>query len=609
MLDKVKCVCTINKENLMKYKKITFIIFIFAMLFNNNVYAEKKYFANRREIRDGLNNITGYIYSEPITAELARLNRLIIKKPVYELETELADNILVPVNTTTINTASINPTPSQFNHGTASSIRNPTAVDPDPLTTPVPSAEISLVSNNLQILSELNKVDLTSLTEEYSPEQIENITNSMDNFYTTTLGDVTSPEKAVEISHTATKNHIDLKKYYNPNNLDSSDDTYVNTLLPKQQSEVYLATIYDIENRDEKAEGYPELVAKKEPLDRSVNRLEVYDELVQIATDTTNSRIMELVAADISTPAMAVSGALPEEKNYYTGISAGNTRNNLNSVWVRGTYGGVRQGKNLKNSSFYGNTYGGTIGADGNITDDILLGISYTRLYADFKYRIGLGNKARTISDIMSVYGITKLNDRYTLQGLFTTGKTLVKQKAKRLININTYKTAFGEFDVNTYCAETILNYKVPSNTYTIIPSLGFRYSRNYDSGYNEYGTGVHNFHVSGRTYTSFSALLGLKLKRSYNISDNLILTPGIHGQIERHLYNKADGVQIHKQWVNNFSDGTKVPQTSIHKTGYNLGSTVSLAYKDINFLLTYNTHMRKKYQSHQGTLRVKYSL
>ncbi|CAN0598114.1 unnamed protein product, partial [Ectocarpus sp. 12 AP-2014] len=193
-------------------------------------------------------------------------------------------------------------------------------------------------------------------------------------------------------------------------------------------------------------------------------------------------------------------------------VSAGNKEHNLNSVWMRGTYGGVWQGKNLKNSSFYGNTYGGTIGADGNITDDTLLGISYTRLYADFKYRIGLGNKARTISDIMSIYGVTKLNDKYTLQSLFTTGKTHVKQKTKRLIGINTYKTAFGEFDVNTYCAEAILNYKVPNNTYIIIPSLGFRYSRNYDSGYHEHGTGVHNFHVSDRTYTSFTALLGMKL-------------------------------------------------------------------------------------------------
>ena len=118
----------------------------------------------------------------------------------------------------------------------------------------------------------------------------------------------------------------------------------------------------------------------------------------------------------------------------------------------------------------------------------------------------------------------------------------------------------------------------------------------------------MHIFHVSDRTYTSFTALLGMKLKRSYAISDNLLFTPGIHGQIERHLYNKADGVQIHKQWVSSFSDGAIVPLTSIHKTGYNLGSTVSLAYKDINFLLTYNTHMRKKYKSHQGTFRIKYS-
>lgn len=205
----------------------------------------------------------------------------------------------------------------------------------------------------------------------------------------------------------------------------------------------------------------------------------------------------------------------------------------------------------------------------------------------------------------MSVYGVNRLNDKYTLQGLFTTGLTSVKQKSRRLIGANRYKTAFGKFNVKTYCSEIILNYFLQND---IIPNLGFRYSRNYDSGYNEYGTGVHNFYISDKTHTSFSALLGIKLKKSYNISDNLLLTPGVHIQIERYLYNKSDKVQIHKQWVNSFSADAKIPATNTHKTGYNLGSTISLAYKNTDFLFAYNTHIRKKYTSHQGTFRVKYS-
>lgn len=481
------------------YKRITHITLLFAMtcISSNSALATIRYFSHKEE-GTLQNGTAGTWYSVPITEPF--LIKLWTKQGTLSpLDLEVYDGvspIFIPYTQVNPNPLPINPGPAAIVPGPAAIIPGPAAVNPDPLTTSALSPEVSSLNKDLQILSELSKVDVASLTEDYSPEEIKSISNAIDDFYTTTLGEVTSPEKAVEISHIATQNNIDLKKYYNPSSIDSSDDAYANTLTPKEQSELYLATIHDIENRDDKAEGHPELVAKEGALDQSINRLEVYEELIQIATDTTNSRIMELVATDISSPIITTSSALPGTRDY-TGVSAGNKEHNLNSVWMRGTYGGVWQGKNLKNSSFYGNTYGGTIGADGNITDDTLLGISYTRLYADFKYRIGLGNKARTISDIMSVYGVTKLNDKYTLQSLFTTGKTHVKQKTKRLIGINTYKTAFGEFDVNTYCAEAILNYKVPNDTYIIIPSLGFRYSRNYDSGYHEHVTGVHNFHVS----------------------------------------------------------------------------------------------------------------
>ena len=120
--------------------------------------------------------------------------------------------------------------------------------------------------------------------------------------------------------------------------------------------------------------------------------------------------------SDIYNQVQITTNASSETKQY-TGISAGNERHNLNAVWIRGTYGHVKQGKNLKNSKFFGNIYGTTVGVDGNITDDTVIGISYTRLYADFKYNLGLGHKASTVSDIMIWQ---QFRGQYFIKGFFS---------------------------------------------------------------------------------------------------------------------------------------------------------------------------------------------
>jgi len=459
------------------------------------------------------------------------------------------------------------------------------------------------------IFSELNNTNPQSpkssdlLVHKYTPEQLAVIEYVVDKFYESDSILVTTPVEALQISRLLKEGGINFKNYYNPNSIDPSDDTYVNSLTSKEQSHLYLATIQDIDNRDNDG-GQAERIVNEQSFDKNVNKLEIYDELMQIATDTTNSRIIELVTLDVSNP-IQVASVL--DKKDYSGISAGDIKHKLNGVWVRGIYGYIKQGKNIKNQSFYGNTYGGTIGVDGNITDDTLVGISYTRMYADFKYKIGIGNKVNTVSNIMSIYGITKLRDNLLLQGLFSAGKITAKQKSNRLIDIGTYKTAFGNLEIDTYSAETILNYKIAHSLYYVMPSIGFRYNKNYDNGYNEYGTGVHNLKVASKIYNSCALLLGIKMRRSYNISDNIILTPGIHGQIDRYVYTKASNDNVHKQWVDSISTNKTTTSINTHKIGYNLGSTISLGYNNTEILMTYNAHLRGKYRSHQGSFRFKY--
>ena len=390
--------------------------------------------------------------------------------------------------------------------------------------------------------------------------------------------------------------------YYRPH-FDPTDDYHLKPLNKSQQKELYWQTIVDIGNRkrlftaDSVNEGGgpppPEIIEQK-PADFNENKFEIYDELMLIANDSTNSRISELI-----TPFHTTSS--------YTVISAGDNsiKTKQKSAWVRGLYGFINQGQELEQMGFKGNNYGGTVGIDTNITDDTLIGISYTKMFANFKYKIGPGNRANATSDVFSLYGVSELINDFILQGLASIGRIQVKQQTQRKIDINKFKTVYSSFDVDSYSAEAVLNYQVSNlQRYYIMPNIGMRFSKSYDEGYEETNAGVFNMKTSPRSYNRWLLLVGTKAGINYNLSENLSLIPGVHIQVGKYIGNKANDYQVATVVT---SVTANVPVKS-RGTAYNIGSTLRIGYKNkADILFSYNAHLIGKYRSHQGSLSFKY--
>lgn len=385
--------------------------------------------------------------------------------------------------------------------------------------------------------------------------------------------------------------------------VDPTDDNYVKTLSKSQQQELYRQTLEDIGNSmiiaasGNGGDGSPldplEEIIEQKPADFKENKFEIYDELMLIATDPTNSRISELI-----TPLHVTSS--------YTGISAGENsiKAKQKSAWVRGLYGFINQGQELEQMGFKGHNYGGTVGVDANITDDNLIGISYTRMVANFKYKIGAGNKANTISDVFALYGVSEVTNDFILQGLASVGKIQVKQHTQRKIGDNKFKTVYSNFNVDVYSAEAILNYQVPNlQKYYIMPNIGMRFSKSYDEGYDETNAGVFNMKTSPRSYTSWLLLTGLKAGINCNLSENFSLIPGVHIQLGKYINNKANSHQV----VRVLDTVTANVPVKSRGTAYNIGSTLRIDYKNrVEILFSYNAHLIGKYRSHQGSLSFK---
>lgn len=382
------------------------------------------------------------------------------------------------------------------------------------------------------------------------------------------------------------------------------DDQIVAGMSNAEQKHLFIATLHDIYEEDKDA-------AVKLVNDRHTEHktLDLYDEIPDIIGAVTNHRSQGHVVSmattiDDNTLITTESSNIQDTES---GIAAGeeNPLALLKGVWIRGLYGDINQGQKSGQVGFHGQTKGGTIGIDGNLNDNTIIGLSYTRMLANFKYKKGQGNKVDTISDFASLYGVNKINNNFILQGLFSVGKTKAKQKTQHLVGINTFKAATGKSKVNTYSVESILNYKIPvsNSDFYIMPNVGFRFNKNYDGGYSEHGAGIYNLTVSSKEHSSWAIITGIKMGKAHRISDSLTITTGIHAEIDHYVHNKTKQAKTKMQWSDTFIDGTSIA-IKTDKTGYNVGASLLGARKSSEILATYNLHLRGKYTSHQGSFR-----
>ena len=382
------------------------------------------------------------------------------------------------------------------------------------------------------------------------------------------------------------------------------DDHAIAGMSNTEQKHLFIATLQDIYEEDKDA-------AVRLVNDRHTEHktLDLYDEIPDIIGAVTNHRSQGHVVSmattiDDNTLITTESSNIQDTES---GIAAGeeNPLALLKGVWIRGLYGDINQGQKSGQVGFHGQTKGGTIGIDGNLNDNTIIGLSYTRMLANFKYKKGQGNKVDTISDFASLYGVNKINSNFILQGLFSVGKTRAKQKTQHLVGINTFKAATGKSKVNTYSVESILNYKIPvsNSDFYIMPNVGFRFNKNYDGGYSEHGAGIYNLTVSSKEHSSWAIITGIKMGKAHRISDSLTITTGIHAEIDHYVHNKTKQAKTKMQWSDTFIDGTSIA-IKTDKTGYNVGASLLGARKTSEILATYNLHLRGKYTSHQGSLR-----
>jgi outer membrane autotransporter protein len=276
-------------------------------------------------------------------------------------------------------------------------------------------------------------------------------------------------------------------------------------------------------------------------------------------------------------------------------------------VWITGFYGSAKQGSKLNSSGYSSNTGGAAIGADISIGENEanLIGLAYTNARSGFKIKQTKNDKINTNSHIFSIYGQAEIVNNLLFHGSASVLKSEVVTKSAKLVDATTYKMATGKFNSNGSSFNSLLSYKFDTNSIVLMPNIGFKYGVTFDGAYNEAGTGVYNLSITKKSSKNFSGLVGLKaMMKPTIVHENIHIIPTIDFSVEKILSHKEKNAKVKLKWADReFINDSKTAK--LEKMAYNLGGSVLVKHNNKEITATYNCHLKKKYVSHQGTIKL----
>nr|WP_253308359.1 autotransporter outer membrane beta-barrel domain-containing protein [Rickettsia endosymbiont of Ceutorhynchus assimilis] len=310
------------------------------------------------------------------------------------------------------------------------------------------------------------------------------------------------------------------------------------------------------------------------------------------AMGSLNSRMNSFQA--VNQPIAVASGDEDEAKfgvwaTPFVGNSTQKMRNNING-----------------NKTNFG---GATVGFDGMINDQVVLGVAYTRAGTKIKQKNDkIGDSSKVKSNIYSIYGLYNLpNNNLFFQAVGSYSDSRIKSYSQRYQPVarNTLATqiANGNYKSRGFTGQIMAGYDyVAPQAVKLTPMVGLRYSKVKDSGYTETGTTLQNLIVKGKNYNLVNGLAGVKLSKDIN-TGHMILTPEIYGMLDYGFKNKLPTPDARLQGMTTPFPASKFKPV---KTTWNVGAGVTAKYKMMEYGVNYDANVASKYFAQQGSVKIR---
>jgi outer membrane autotransporter protein len=249
--------------------------------------------------------------------------------------------------------------------------------------------------------------------------------------------------------------------------------------------------------------------------------------------------------------------------------------------------------------------YGGSVGADFEFGESIILGGAYSNVSSDFKYdgTNKNGNKTDVKSHVFSIYAQTSLTSDIAWHNIVSLSKSDLEGKR----NAEGNSVASSKSKSEGLSFETNLGYKLVQDDIMLVPNIGLRYGYFKDKGYTETGAGVHNITQSASSSKILTGTLGAKVMWNTKVGD-ASFSPYLQGSIDHNFSHQGGKVNAKFVWMENYFASKAETGNKPEKTAYNIGAGALMKQGNVELSLGYNLNLAKKYQAHQGTVKLKLS-
>ena len=287
-----------------------------------------------------------------------------------------------------------------------------------------------------------------------------------------------------------------------------------------------------------------------------------------------------------------------------TGTAAGDSHKIEKGVWISGMLAKNTQKENKNHSAYNAKIYGGTIGADAQVTEHTLIGAFYSNITSAFTFKgAAKGSKLDAKSHVFGIYGDTAFTDNLSAQMILAYGQTTIDNRRKDGTN-----TAISKFKNAVYSGDLNLTYnKYLANNVSIIPTMGIRYSYFADEAYKESKAGLNNLSYGKKSSSNLEAMFGAKLIWQKQVLSNLILVPSIKASVHQVLSEQSSKVKTTLAWGEEyFSSDIVKKDKKADKTRFNIGAGLLAKIDNVDLSMDYSLSIRKQYTGHQGSVKIR---
>ncbi len=255
-------------------------------------------------------------------------------------------------------------------------------------------------------------------------------------------------------------------------------------------------------------------------------------------------------------------------------------------AWIQTLYNHSKQDENSKNQGFTGKTAGVALGLDGEIKDNLTVGLGYAYGKSDVD---SAGRDIDIDGHTLYIYGKYQPSAWY-VRGLAHYGFAEYEEKANIAGIANKAK-----YDVHNYGARAFVGYDMP-NGFT--PEAGLRLTRidrkNYTDSFGQ--------HVKSDGIDVLTASLGINYSTNF-AADSFIWSPKARIAATYDLLSDDSSATV------TVGNGLyNIEGKKLHRLGAEAGIGVEISVGSWEFSAEYDLGTRKDYLSHTGMLKAKYN-